>query len=596
MSREKRAVPDSGGRRLSEQSVFLLLAGFQLLLFLLLIFFGNVKYEVSDDFVVEMMLSGTYTGTPDARLLFGNSLLGLILMPLYRLFPSVSWYFWGQCLTCLAAYLAVCRVLSRETDALTAAAAAAVLAAFTARDLYLLPQFTKTACAAVISGGVLFVRSLYRGGTLRELLAGALLAVFGSLFRFNTVYMAGSFLLIWFLYCFFTDAFRSGASRKRTLRRLAAAFTLLTLLFALEFWNRRFRCLEPEYRDYYEYSVVRAEVIDYYPWPAYEDCEEAFAEAGVSRNDYDMILNWCLSDDTVFTADMLERVRDVMDLTRKNIPFSLREVFHEMRARGIHRYPGALCCLTLGLLLILKKPKAAWVPVSAAVRAAALFLYFHWIRRYVYRVEFGFFFSAAAVICCFFGTSVRRGKTILSRVCFLAAMLAAVSQVRYYLPDRNRPEPGTDAYRRYVDEVFSYSWNFSNERYTRQIGYGTLHPEFLKEVRGHPERVYVLDFQTAIQNLYYDFSPFASAASVFPKNVMFLGGVAVRYPSVEAYAKRLGFPGWLKSLADPSVYFVCSRDTDWVSTYFREHGDTAVRIKEEGETDGYRIWKILPVS
>ena len=56
------------------------------LFFLLaIILFGDMKYEVSDDFVMDTILSGAYGSQYDAHLLFSNMILGYGLKLLYML-------------------------------------------------------------------------------------------------------------------------------------------------------------------------------------------------------------------------------------------------------------------------------------------------------------------------------------------------------------------------------------------------------------------------------------------------------------------------------------------------------------------------------
>ena len=55
-----------------ETRLFLVLAAGQILLLALILLFGSIKYEVSDDFIMEMVVSGAYTGVPDAHMMFSN--------------------------------------------------------------------------------------------------------------------------------------------------------------------------------------------------------------------------------------------------------------------------------------------------------------------------------------------------------------------------------------------------------------------------------------------------------------------------------------------------------------------------------------------
>ena len=57
-----------------------------------LIFF-EIKYEVSDDYMTDAVLSGAFGNGYDPHLLFGNIILGYILVFFYKLIPSISFYF-----------------------------------------------------------------------------------------------------------------------------------------------------------------------------------------------------------------------------------------------------------------------------------------------------------------------------------------------------------------------------------------------------------------------------------------------------------------------------------------------------------------------
>ena len=67
---------------------------------LMVILFCDMKYEVSDDFIVDSILSGAYGNGYDEHLLFSNIIYGLFLKQLYKFFPVVCWYFVFQFAIC----------------------------------------------------------------------------------------------------------------------------------------------------------------------------------------------------------------------------------------------------------------------------------------------------------------------------------------------------------------------------------------------------------------------------------------------------------------------------------------------------------------
>ena len=54
---------------------------------------GTMKYETSDDFMMEVVVSGAYTGDPSPYILFMNPMIGMILSFLYCLSTGINWYF-----------------------------------------------------------------------------------------------------------------------------------------------------------------------------------------------------------------------------------------------------------------------------------------------------------------------------------------------------------------------------------------------------------------------------------------------------------------------------------------------------------------------
>ena len=74
-------------------SPMFLAVGINLIFFLLIVFFCDMKYEVSDDFIMASIMSGAYGDAPNPQMIFVNVIIGYLLLPLYYLFPQISWYF-----------------------------------------------------------------------------------------------------------------------------------------------------------------------------------------------------------------------------------------------------------------------------------------------------------------------------------------------------------------------------------------------------------------------------------------------------------------------------------------------------------------------
>ena len=76
--------------------------------------FCDVKYEVSDDFVMSAILSGAYGGSLNPHLIFINVLWGYLLTPFYLILPDISWYLIFQLLLCFLSFTILSYMLLKK--------------------------------------------------------------------------------------------------------------------------------------------------------------------------------------------------------------------------------------------------------------------------------------------------------------------------------------------------------------------------------------------------------------------------------------------------------------------------------------------------
>ncbi|MCD8326224.1 MAG: hypothetical protein LUC90_05930 [Lachnospiraceae bacterium] len=79
--------------------------------------FFDVWFTINDDVMIRDILSGAYTGTPNAHCIQMLYPLGLLISSLYRLIPALPWYglFMGFC-HCLCAFLILRRLFTWAED------------------------------------------------------------------------------------------------------------------------------------------------------------------------------------------------------------------------------------------------------------------------------------------------------------------------------------------------------------------------------------------------------------------------------------------------------------------------------------------------
>ena len=156
MERIKRILSASG-----RKNNWLWAIGLNLTFLMSILLFCDIKYEVSDDFVMSTIISGAYGNGYNPHLMFINILWGYLLLPFYYLCPSISWYLIAQLLLCFLSFTVVSYMLLERLERPIAFLFIVVLLTIFADDAYILVQFTKTAMIAVMGGGIVFLWILF---------------------------------------------------------------------------------------------------------------------------------------------------------------------------------------------------------------------------------------------------------------------------------------------------------------------------------------------------------------------------------------------------------------------------------------------------
>lgn len=565
---------------------------------LMILLFCDIKYEVSDDFVMSLIASGAINGSPSPYIMFSNILYGVFLTLLYTWIPCVNWYFWLQILINFLALIAIAYLISRKFSLALSVLIFCIFYLFSAQDLFLLIQFTKTAAAAICSGSILFLWGTFRSRSRACSICGALLVLAGSLIRFNCIYVAAPFVLL----CLAAEANRCKTFLRAYLPRLGACMLLILLVFSLQFINTFAYRLNDETNYFKEYSYVRAKIIDY-SRPDYETCRNELEAINISENDYALLESWNFSDPDVFSLDTMKSILAVLNEHRQK-NWDLPAILKEIKARRCIHYPGASCCILLGLLNILLNKKHHFAaPVLCAAGVLGLLSYFIAIGRCIYRVEFGCFYGAAAVILLYLEADVSLPaapfklqtavKKSFPALCLLGSAALLFVRVPDYIPDSSYKSMSDREYRNYIDSTFLYDWNYDSDKYTKTISKRTLRNEFLTELQSNPDHLYLLDFSTTIQTLYFDFSPFDAPAPKSFSNAVYLSGVTVNHPSLTQTFRSWGNDNPVLALLSDCTYLVTNTNAERLARFLKEHYDLDVYAHLYKITDDYMIWQFL---
>ena len=106
-----------------------------------ILLFCDIKYEVSDDFVMSAIMSGAYGDKPNPHLIFINILWGYLLQPFYYILPQISWYLIFQLALCFFSLTMISYMMLQKLDRVMAIMVIVLLVTAFGSDAYILVQY-----------------------------------------------------------------------------------------------------------------------------------------------------------------------------------------------------------------------------------------------------------------------------------------------------------------------------------------------------------------------------------------------------------------------------------------------------------------------
>lgn len=568
-------------------------------IFLMLVLcFCDLKYEVSDDFVMATIISGAYDGgNLNPHMIFVNIILGYILMPFYKLFPQISWYFIFQLIFLFLSFTLASYMFLKKNGKIVGGMISVLLLFFFASDAYILVQFTKTAAVVIISNSLVFIWALFENQRKCLIIISGILCLFGTMIRFSTIYLSGAYLLFILAIEFIRLYVKNRSNRKEYAKKVCRIMFwgvfLIGAAFALSEVDHAIYNNNEEYKIFREYNEVRASVMDA-PDYGYEAYKEDLKKIGVSENDYYVLRRWNFSDDKVFPVEKLREVANVINRHKKDSRMALGDIYESMQMREIMSYPIVIACVILLVLMILLQ-KCQWV-YGGLITAVAVVLegYLFVSERVVYRVEYGIFVSA--FLCISYFWSGMRMRFVIGKELFRSSIILILVICIYKLPlfvENSAYKGVTDEYRKnYLDEVFYDSWTFDARKYRRVVNKEKPECSLIEEIEKNKNNFYFLDFRTTIQTLYYEWSPFENVNPKFYENSQYFSGITSKFPGMEEDARKYGVDNYFKSLVNDNVYIVDNEGIEQKVLYIQEHYYPNACAELYKTAGGYQIWKL----
>ncbi len=389
------------------------------LLLVIISFLCNVHYEVSDDFVMETIVSGLYAGEKTIYLPYSNIGLGAILKTLYIVTDSINWYGIIMILGALCAVAGVLYCLMDKLGVYQGLMMHLIFMVFCAEDTFVSLQFTKHAALMMITGSFIFLHFLLKEDGLKGRFFGAILIVLGSWYRFYCVYIIAPYVLLMAVWLYWKNR---TMDKKKLLQAFYAGTAVVVVVISTHYIDGVVRTRNPGMNEFTQYNATRGSLLDY-PNYGYENNKEWIDLNGYSENDYISAVNWNFVDNEFFTQDTLEVMQEGVESTRQSVGYNQDNIVERIFDRNYKGYLALYGCLFLALLLAIESRNNIIIMLPCVAISATYFIYFFLVDRVVYRVEYSIIISALVFLLKIYSENCKANKSKKTILCALILIL-----------------------------------------------------------------------------------------------------------------------------------------------------------------------------
>lgn len=285
-----------------------------LVAFIALIAIYPPNWYTNDDYRMMTIVSGAYTGTPSADIVFMRYPIGVLLSGLYTLTGNIPWYgvFTMLCMfvpCCIFCYYLIKKAYQKNRTVLGVFIYLLAFV-FLIRKYISLPQFTLTSAFLAVGAIVLLMEMPAKRNVLQIILA-SLCAAFSFSVRSKAFYLVLPLIALVIIS-------RIVNERGTKILRSMIAFCLATVVlcsgvFAVDYimWHR-----SEDYQDYKAFNIARSSVYDYGSIPTYYDNMPFYVSNGISEVSYRAVSTRYLDLDEDVDTQMLQKIGEQIEKVR----------------------------------------------------------------------------------------------------------------------------------------------------------------------------------------------------------------------------------------------------------------------------------------
>lgn len=367
---------------------------------MLLIFYP--VYETNDDVGLLGLASGI-KGFYDIHLVHMNCFLGWSFNLLYKAYHHLPWYALVQYALLFWAFTGITCVLLRRFRSDSSLCLIFLLLLIFTYEGYVKVQYTKTAGILAAAGFTMLFWALFQKTIPWKMyISGFLLAVIGSMYRFNQFFCEAAIFTAVGIYFLFRLNYICNEKNKRLLACLGTFLGLLVVVLGVRKIDRMMYSSET-WSYYLAYDEARTELLDY-GFPDFKENKKAYLELGIDKNTYKLFKKWTHSDNEKITVDVMKQLADLKE--KKALDTGFWKKFLQKVPKGFLKITGFWCFAVIFFCWLLRAEYGAaeiLVFLYEIFVILASYLYLFYRGRYlINRVDTGIWLAASIVLLWLF--------------------------------------------------------------------------------------------------------------------------------------------------------------------------------------------------
>ena len=571
----------------------------------------DLYFDLNDDSMMEMIVSGAYTGMPEARNIQSYYPLGLFLSGMYRLFGAFPWY--GLFLVlCQAASVAltlnrVCRKIgeneAEQTGHLTgpedgrqksvaswikvlsAAGMLGLYAVFTGY-YFVFYHYSVTvglmACAAAVCLLLQDYRRPFRT-LLGELAAPAGMILVGFLLRSEMMLMLLPFVL---LACLCGLLQQEGFPGRTAFGKAAACWGLLAVGLVLLTGLNRLGYHAQDWQEFNAFFDARTTLYDFETIPSYEENQAFYDGNNISAEQVKLLENYNFGLDDELDSERLAQIADYAGRAAaesKSLKQRMSEALWDYRHSWTNesfspysRCAAALYLLSLCILAaaVLFRKISVWDALTGFLLRLCLFggrsliwLYLFYVHRIPDRLTHPMLLMEALILC---GLTVRDLRKLRMEI---PGLLVGLLILLTALPGE---------YCR-AGEEFSYREEINAANH-----------EYLRYAAEHPDQFYLIDVYSTVAYSYKMFDPEERLLQKSSINQDPAGGWVCKSPLQRKKLAAYGITSLKDALTDGQALWVCrsGQEQDWLIDYFESLGEYVTIEETDRIGESFTVYRV----